>query len=78
MFDYLLAPEQDLVSLTEKQQFLWKSVRRLSNGEDPMDVARDIISAQLLSKSELRAWSSWLKKNPPKLKKRPIDAYRGK
>ena len=77
MFEYLLFPEREVSSLNQKQKLLWEAVRRISRGEEALVVARDIIDANILTKGELRAWSSWLKKNPPKLKRRPIDVFRG-
>ena len=77
MFEYLLFPEREALLLGPKEKLLWESVRRLSKGEEVLVVAKDIIDANILTKGELRAWSSWLKKNPPERKTRPIDVFRG-
>ena len=78
MYDFLLLPEVELSCLDKKQQYLWRSVRRIVDGESTIIVATELIESRTLTKQELRAWAKWLKTNKPKLKTRPIDVFRGK
>tara|TARA_B100000963_G_scaffold335116_1_gene328951 strand:- start:88 stop:339 length:252 start_codon:yes stop_codon:yes gene_type:complete len=77
--DHLLWDEARVcqAGLPEKSLELWRLFQRIKAGEDPIEIAMDIVQRELLTPDELREWVFWLKSNRPQpLKNRPIDKIR--
>ena len=77
--DYLLWEEARVLqeNMAEKKRQLWQLFQRIRHGEDPSQVASEIVFRELLTPTELREWVIWLKSNRPQpIKGRFIDKVR--
>lgn len=77
--DYLLWDEARVcqADLPEKSLEIWRLFQCILAGEDPIEIAIQIVERELLTPEELRAWVFWLKSNRPEpIKNRHIDKIR--
>ena len=77
--DYLLWDEARVSQADMHGQSLqmWQLFQRIKAGEDPKNIAIEIVNQELLTPAGLREWVIWLKSNRPKpIENRHIDKIR--